>query len=412
MTFVQDPSPQTPSRTQRSLVDWLDIGFAILVILWTAEALARVPAPAAVTALAYAYFVPRLALAAPRLLPALVRCWPVLLYPLICTVSVLWSLVPVVTLVASIQLWFTVLVGIFLGQRFGIAGLAGLVLCALGVSVVASAANLTGALQPVYGYEGGFLGIYTNKNALGQRGALLLLTLLLFAAIGARRVLWALAALGTVVVLILSQSVTALLVGFLWGGAFVLLTMRPGRGVAVVVLATLGVMTLAAIWVLDLNPVQDGLAALGKTPTLTGRTLLWDIALQKARDFPMLGMGFMAYWQAPAFAEEVRTITQLYGGTVGAFHNFLLEVLTMLGPLGVVAMLILVGWSGVALWRLPPGPLRLWAGLSFALLVGLSLLGSSLYRAHEMSLLLVVALGAAAASERGGGSAGRAARTR
>ncbi len=410
MTLAPPPHLPAQRAPDARLIGWLDAAFALYLIAWMAEALVRLPHPTLLTILAYTYFLPRCVFAARWLVPTVLRHWPLLIYPAVCTLSALWSLSPMGTLVAAAQLWVTVVMAVFLGCRFGLAGLAALVLWALGLTVAASAVNLAGVGPPSFGPDGGFQGIYTNKNALGQRGALLLLTLMLFLVAGGARWLWALLALGVVAMLVVSQSVTAILVGCAAAAFFLVLALKAGRGVLWVVGVTVVAVIAVTIWVLEIQPVTEALAVLGKNHTLTGRTLLWRLALDKVEAFPLLGMGYAAYWQAPQFADEVRVITGLYGGSVASFHNFLLEILTMLGPIGLAAILSFLGHCGWALLRLPHGPLALWAQVSFAMLVGLSLLGSSLYRPHEVTLLLVVALGVAASSERGGSGGSSASR--
>ncbi|MEM8872559.1 MAG: O-antigen ligase family protein, partial [Pseudomonadota bacterium] len=165
-----------------------------------------------------------------------------------------------------------------------------------------------------------------------------------------------------------------------------------------IILCCLVASGLVAVWSLDIALIEDGLAALGKTSTLTGRTLLWEIAMNRAQDRPLLGVGYMAYWSAPEFAQDVSIINGLYGATVEAFHNVFLETLVMLGPFGVVSMAALIGFSMRAIWRAPKGSLRTWALALFAVLIFSAMLGSSLYRPHELTLLMVVALAAACAA--------------
>ena len=78
----------------------------------------------------------------------------------------------------------------------------------------------------------------------------------------------------------------------------------------------------------------------------------------------------------------------------------MLEILAGTGPLGLAAMALLLIHALVAVFTAPPTPERTWAMVVLAALVLLSLLGSSLYRPHELTLLLVVALAAGAQTTR------------
>lgn len=392
---------EIPGQVRRGLP--LDLGLGLLLVVWTAEATVRLPGGSLLTAVVYAVLVARLLLTSRLSIPAVLHGWPMLLYPAVCAVSVLWSPVPEESLIAALQLAVTVLAGIYVGTAFGLAGLAGLVLTGLGLTMAASVLNLGGALPPAWSWEGGFLGIYTNKNALGQRAVLLSLTLLLFMteARGRARWIYALALAATGALLLLSRSATSWVVVLAAGGAMAFLLIRAARArVGLAVVALTGVLALAAsLLILRIDPMQGLLVALGKSSTLTGRTDVWQAALAQIAERPLLGAGHQAFWTAPDHAREARLLAALYGDTVASFHNFVLEILVATGPLGLAAMAVLLGHVWASLRRVPPGPVRLWALTVFAVLVVLSLLGSSLYRAHEITLFLIVALGAAAASE-------------
>ncbi|MSU90644.1 hypothetical protein GE300_13645 [Rhodobacteraceae bacterium 2CG4] len=389
----------------------VDLALGLLAVVWTAEATVRLPGGAALTALVYAGFAARLLLTTAVWMPALLRGWPMLLYPLVCLASAFWSPVPQDSAVAAVQLLFTLLMGVYLGAAFGLAGLAGLVLTGLGLTMAASAANLGGLLPPAWSWEGGFLGVYTNKNALGQRAALLLLTLILFLSQtrGGARALWGLAAAATLALLVLSRSATSWVMALGAGGALVLLLLRAAGGRALlplgIVAGTGTAALLAAVAILQLDPAAGILAALGKTATLTGRTEVWQAAAAQIGQRPLLGTGYLGFWTAPEHAREAQLLAALYGDTVASFHNFVLEILVGTGPLGLAAMVVLLGHAAQALLAAPRGPVRAWALVVLATLVLLSLLGSSLYRPHEITLLLVAALAAGAGTARRAASA-------
>lgn len=397
-------SPASGSAAPRLAVPavwWGDVAFALLAILWTAEATVRLPFGPAITAAVYGWFALRF-VTDRGFLRAMLRAWPVLAFPALCLASVAWSPVPQISLTGAVQLGFTVLLAIFLGQRFGLAGLAGLLLTALGLSVLVSLVNLAGVWAPAWSWEGGFLGIYTNKNALGQRCLMLALTLSLFALADRRhRALWLVALAGAMAVLWITLSATSIIFGALAVGGFWLWTHGAGSAhgrTRLAVLAVLGgLAALIPVALMGIDPVAELFGAFGKDQTLTGRTVLWQVAIERAGDHPLRGLGYLAYWTAPEFAQETRLLTMVYGSGVSAFHNVALEVLVALGPLGLATLGALVGWSVLRVARAPAGPLRRWALVLVAVLVLAALLGSSLYRPHEITLLLVVALGAGAA---------------
>ncbi len=404
-----------PLNGFQRLLQGADFVMAALVLVWSADALVRFGVGTVVTALVYAYFLARLAMTLPRFGSVVLRSGPVLVYPALCLISTYWSVMPEMTAIASVQIGFTILIGLFVGFQFRLLTLARLVLFALGLTMVLSLANLGGAWGNAYSWEGGFLGIYTNKNALGQRGALLVLVCIFVLAADPSRSLRFVAAciLGlTGYLLVVSKSATSILMSGLIGGSFAFLSAAIAHRALRPWLWLVGTVFIGAVLVtlisLEINPWVEVLAAFDKNTTLTGRTVLWEHGLARIAERPVLGYGAMAYWVSPDHAQEILLLRDEYGTTVAAFHSFVIELLVGLGPMGLVAMGLLIGSSVHAVWRYTVGPVRMWALWALALLVLLSLLGSSLFRQHEITLVLVVALGASARRDvlLGGGPAG------
>lgn len=383
-----------------------DILLAGAAMLWMAEALVRLPHQWLLTSLVYAAFSLRFLFRLPDLV-ALLAARPALLpFPALCLLSVLWSEVPTHTFVAAIQLCFTLLAGLHIGQVFGLRGLAWLIAGSIGATLLLSVLNLAALFPPAWSWEHGFLGIYTNKNALGQRAMLLALTLVFLAATtrgSYRALVLAMLALA-VAMLALSLSVTAILFTAAAAGTLALRVASRGRPYLTAALgvtaATVVALTATLTVLLSLDPLTLLVEAFGKTGTLTGRTDLWRVALDEIAARPLLGHAYMGYWEAPSLAQKTRMLADSYGATVASFHDFALEILVMLGPLGLAAMALFLAEPLRRLRALPPGLIRMWALTTLAALIGLSLLGSSLYRPHEITLLLVAALAAAAPAPR------------
>jgi exopolysaccharide production protein ExoQ len=78
-------------------------------------------------------------------------------------------------------------------------------------------------------------------------------------------------------------------------------------------------------------------AALGKDPTLTGRTELWQ-QLFGFDTNPLFGVGFESFW----LGERMRKIAELVGWHANEAHNGYLEIYLTLGLLGVFILLALI----------------------------------------------------------------------
>ena len=138
--------------------------------------------------------------------------------------------------------------------------------------------------------------------------------------------------------IIMSQSGTALVTSALIAAA--LLITNVGRGdirhfipalALLFALAIIGVTGGAAFW-------TDLLAMLGRDPTLTGRTVLWEHVLHSAQERFLLGYGYGAYWfgiygPGSAFVE---------GWGIDSAHNGWIEITLDVGIFGVVLVALMV----------------------------------------------------------------------
>jgi exopolysaccharide production protein ExoQ len=72
--------------------------------------------------------------------------------------------------------------------------------------------------------------------------------------------------------------------------------------------------------------------SIGKDPTLTGRTYIWDFALQHIQTRPLLGFGYSVFWlpEAP-FSDEFASQESWVSPSA---HNQLLDLLLGIGFIG------------------------------------------------------------------------------
>jgi O-antigen ligase len=107
----------------------------------------------------------------------------------------------------------------------------------------------------------------------------------------------------------------------------------------------LGVTAAAALAIGLLNEVPHAkelaLGLLGRDPTLTNRTDLWE-ALQEFRVNPIVGVGFMSFWSGTRLEEAWRLI----GARVNQAHNGYLEQILNLGYIGL-AFIVVIIFSGL-----------------------------------------------------------------
>ncbi|OIQ32223.1 MAG: hypothetical protein BM562_04920 [Alphaproteobacteria bacterium MedPE-SWcel] len=393
----------------------VDAMLLVLILMLSADMLVQVRVfQSPLWMLCYALTTLRLAAVWPKFFPVLLRNWVVLLYPAICVISVLWSRTPSYSLTASFQLTMTMMMGIFLGWRYSLAVLLKVMAVVLSIGVGLSILHwATGIFPwPVYTPIGGLAGLFSSKNMLGLRALFAVIAICALLLMSRRdvgpvfRQLALLALLGNIFAISLSLSITSvLLLPFMTG---ILMTLCWHRIPPVLVSAGLlgALLALSAgpvmLAIYGINPIDALLGAVGKSSTLTGRVYLWQIALDAYPDQPLLGLGYRAFWQAPEFANE-RLAAEAAGATTSrSFHNFALEILVSVGLVGLLAIAALI-WAGFSrLWRLfyltrspvVAGTLSLMVGLVIA-----SLLGTNLYRGHEIMNVLAVAFAVSAGED-------------
>jgi len=117
------------------------------------------------------------------------------------------------------------------------------------------------------------------------------------------------------------------------GGWWVL---RMGGAAIIVAAVWLGVVVSAlGAWVWNSDSAVI-LEALGKDPSLTGRTLIWEALMRKVAERPWTGYGFSAFWGEDSIpALEIRLETQW---PVPSAHNGWIDLLVQLGWPGAIAV--------------------------------------------------------------------------
>lgn len=407
-------APPAP-REKSAFWGVFDFGLCVLIVMVAADMFTQLrPIQSVIWLACYAGVLLRIGLSWPYFFDLMARNPLVLAYPLVCLASVLWSRDPGGTLVGAIQLIMTVLIAMFLGWRYSLNVILKLLLLALLAGVVLSLLHWATGIFPwrVYSDAGGLLGIFRQKNMLGQKSVFAVvaaLAILLLPAGRASSSMKLAALFGLPLILfaiLLSKSMTSVVLIPLGGGLLLILCLHriPKRvafgGLALMILAlSLGPLGLALARTDPLTLVLD---ATGKDITLTGRTLIWEAGGEIALQYPFLGVGYLAFWHSSEFTAVQMLVYHAGATTSESFHNFVLEILIGCGLLGLFCMFAMLLQTLRRLFRVyrSEASVAAAAGMVMVLLVVImSLLGASLYRQHEMMLLLVSALSTSAGED-------------
>lgn len=279
-----------------------------------------------------------------------VRVWPawiaLLAMVALAFASKYWSLAPDVTVRRVIAMTINASFAVYLGAVFRGVALPRLLVhavlpMALGSLVMVFAFPSIGVHSDIN--AGLWRGLWYEKNQMG--------IVMVAGAVGAAAVLatgdrrWhapvAVLPLATLLVLT-TQSKTSLIcmalgLGII-GGLWILRRSGPAAAVGLVWLGVVAVAGGVAFWFAGPEIILE---ALGKDPTLTGRTEIWESLMRRVGDRPMTGYGYSAFWGLQSTpANFVRLET---GWVVPSAHNGWIDLLVQLGWPGAVLVGIILG---------------------------------------------------------------------
>jgi exopolysaccharide production protein ExoQ len=299
--------------------------------------------------------------------------------------SILWSQVPDMTFRRSLNLLMTTLTGFYITMRFSIRDqirlfswtLMGVVVLNILFSLAFPSAGIETAI-----HTGAWRGLYGQKNGLGRSMVFCAMIFSLLASSKLRnKLLWWIGLLLSVALVLLSTSKTAL-------SLMILLLILPSflqylRLRYNVLLPSLlaAFLTLSVVIVLVVGNQEVIFTSLGRDATLTGRTDIWDAALEQVSNRPLLGFGYKSFWLEEGL--QSREIFYRTSWKVPNSHNGYLDLLLDLGGLGLGAFLLSLGMSfvrAIAWLRLHAGPEGLYPLVCLCYIV--------LYNVTESTLLL------------------------
>jgi O-antigen ligase len=240
------------------------------------------------------------------------------------------------------------------------------VACVLNFSLI-----LTQAPQISRSGEEFYTGYFTDKNSLGQFGAIVFVACLYsLLHSGFRRALGIVIIVLAFLILVWSKSKTALGMALLSPmlAGLALLIGRKNRVSPLFALLPIPI----GYWVVD--KVWGNLANriswyLYGNPTLSDRTYIWDFANLEIARKPLLGWGFQSFWLA---GPDAPSITDAPGWVKALMHahNGYLDSMLELGYVGFAILVIFIATALHAIGRVADrDPGRAWVLLSFALLV-------------------------------------------
>jgi exopolysaccharide production protein ExoQ len=264
---------------------------------------------------------------------------------LLAVVSCIWSQNSLKTLEYAILLIAGMAFSFYLLERFPANELMKLFVMVGAVAAIGSLFLIV--FFPQYGLQnraaivsGAWEGIFGHKNNCGEIMTYLLMPAF-FVRLKSRPALIFRVAYIVIVLLIIAMSRSA--------GAWVvcgscmifiatihLLVRMPRRDLAALALMISGIVAIAGIVVYKYFDML--MFAIGKDPTMTGRTVLWSGLMPSLMRRPLLGYGFMAFWQG-LHGESASVGLLMRWPGIGYAENGVIELWLELGAVGVALYL-------------------------------------------------------------------------
>jgi O-antigen ligase len=170
---------------------------------------------------------------------------------------------------------------------------------------------------------------------------------------------------------------------------FKILQSRGGIAIPVIIFAIFVVSSGTTILAENWEPFLYGL---GKDPSLSGRTYLWQASIDMIRLRPWFGYGYQAFWQGTGAANQVwLAIRYVAPHSHNGFINISLD-LGLVGLFFFVMSLLTMFVRGIALLRIEKSPAEMWPLLYASFLLLYNQTESTIIQHNNLFWILHVAV--------------------
>src|SRR5208337_3809122 len=289
--------------------------------------------------------------------------------------SAAWSVSSGSTLRAGVEYLFLIIGAVGVAENLEGDDFMDLLAWVCFLSAIASLVLLVVSPASAFGGAHDFRGVFSQKNPLGEAMSMGVLASLHGLRVGKRSRFLGIIMLSAVTfVTIKSESMTSLLAIVLFVCLGTAIQSLQKRGTARILVLN-GIFIVLPVALIAAFNQHFLLETLGKDPTLTGRTDIWNFVIPDIYHRPLLGWGYRAFWtfDNPA-AFEIADALHMW---LPQAHNGILEMLLSVGLVGTVYFIYLWGrtvWLSLKCMRTSESAMATTCVLSCAgvVLVGVS----------------------------------------
>src|SRR5712691_5050024 len=264
--------------------------------------------------------------------------WPALALVALAFISAFWSEAPELALRKATTLAETTLFAVYLLTRYELGDLVALLVKLFALAALVSFAMIIAAPDLATSHNVSHVtawrGAFTDKNNLGGVAALAILVAIyaLHNRLGGRPIAIAALVLNAVLLYLADSKtpVVALIAALYVVMLAASFRRHSGRGLVAGYLVLIVGLAGAAFIALDFT---DALALLGRSPTLTSRTKIWEVTIGFFQHKPWLGYGYSGFWRQNSV--EAYQVQALLQWPVPSAHNAWIEQGLWFGWLGV-----------------------------------------------------------------------------
>jgi len=262
-------------------------------------------------------------------------------------ISVAWTDNIQSSVMNSIKMALNIILAVYLFLRFPLNHIMKLIVLIGAASCLGSIAVVL--LFPEFGIYtrssaifGAWQGIFTHKNICGMTMLFLLLPAFFIQSSSRyRRVLRVLYILTVLFTIVMTQSigswvVTCMCLAFV----FEMKLLARVRKIDIVLVSFVSFAVVATAILAVINYFDMFMSIIGKSHTMSGRTVIWASLMHSVMEHPLLGYGYMGFWQGHNTYSVFVSLQQNLPGMSYA-ENGILELWLELGLVGVALYFLL-----------------------------------------------------------------------